>query len=1008
MVTERGTRCVRHIVSLALGLLVLAPLAAPAAAPRRAGEVPSVSVYERLPADPAAVVVRGVGDGVADDTAAIQSAIDAATTRGHVVFIPEGRYRLTRTVLLRSGVRVLGVGRRRPVLVLADNTPGFAQGVAAVVSFTGEDQFRAGRPAVPPPTTVPFDPAIFDGTQTTFYSALANVDFEIGAGNAGAVAVRFRVAQHAFLRHIDFHLGSAFAGVYQVGNEAEDLKFYGGRYGIVAEKTAPTWPFTLLDSTFVGQRDAAIREHEAGMTLVNVVIRNTPVGIDIDEGYGEYLWGKQVRFENVSRAGVIISMERSALTQVGFEDAIASNTPVFAHLRDSGTDIAAPGQQYRVRAFSHGYRVQSLGATGAPATSMDAAAVAALPPRSMPAIRALPAVTQWVNARTLGLRGDGATDETSALQRAIDQHRVLYLPTGRYNVSKPLRLRPDSVLIALHPDTTQIVLADHSPPFAGVGNTRGLVESARGGAPIMSGLGLWTGAINPRAAALIWRAGAESLVDDVRIHGPVVRAGNKVMGANEPGARPDGQQASIWVTDGGGGTFTAIWSPNTLASAGFLVTDTSTPGHVYELSAEHHHRHEIVLRNVRNWEFLGAQTEQEVRDGPYAVSMQIHDSSDILFANYRSYRVTRTARPMETAIQLFNTGSIRFRNVHVNAESGFATCDSKGCGTFERASKYPFENTIRDMTRGLDVRERDFAVLDVPAVQVDVPAPREAASLRRLATGFYGLGGGAADASGQLYFVDRFYRRLHRWSPEHGLEIVTDTLDDPVSVAVDASGDLLVLSSAGRDSTVYSLDPARPDQLRVVTPSSGQPQGRMLIPGNFWANGEFADRYDPATGRFPTLAQLLAAKLAEARPNSFKSPDGSLALPAFRVWNQGDERDGWRWSDPLQAYGLVSAAPGERVVFTNSSENRTYDGVIAAAGAISDLRVLADRGGESAVRDARGTLYVANGEVFVYAPDGTARGSIHVPDRPIQLVIGGPDRRTLFILTQRALYAMQI
>ncbi len=58
--------------------------------------------------------------------------------------------------------------------------------------------------------------------------------------------------------------GSALAALYQVGNEAEDLHFYGGRYGILTEKTSPAWQFTLIDSSFEGQREAAIREHEAG------------------------------------------------------------------------------------------------------------------------------------------------------------------------------------------------------------------------------------------------------------------------------------------------------------------------------------------------------------------------------------------------------------------------------------------------------------------------------------------------------------------------------------------------------------------------------------------------------------------------------------------------------------------------------------------------------------------------------------------------------------------------
>jgi sugar lactone lactonase YvrE len=67
--------------------------------------------------------------------------------------------------------------------------------------------------------------------------------------------------------------------------------------------------------------------------------------------------------------------------------------------------------------------------------------------------------------------------------------------------------------------------------------------------------------------------------------------------------------------------------------------------------------------------------------------------------------------------------------------------------------------------------------------------------------------------------------------------------------------------------------------------------------------------------------------------------------------------------------------------------------------------VVAERGGESVARDAAGNLYVANGQVFVYAPDGRETKRIDVPERPLQLLIGGADRRTLYILTHHALYA---
>jgi len=995
----------------ASGLLLIALVLVPLPALAQ-----STSVFLTAPDDPRAVTVKGIGDGRADDTAAIQQAIDAVAADrqrggGGVVFLPSGRYRISRTLLLRSGVRMFGVGATRPVLLLGANTPGYAKGIGAMLSFTGEDQYRAGKPPVPPPTTVPPTDTVFDATSTTFYSALANVDFEIGDGNAGAVAVRFRVAQHGFMRHVDFRLGSGFAGIYQAGNEADNLRFFGGRYGIVTEKTSPAWQFTLIDSEFSGQREAAIREHEVDLTLVNIAIRDTPVGIEIDRGYSDSLWGKNVRFENVSRAGVVISSEQSVFTQVGFDNAVGVNTPVFARFRESGRTIPGQGAAWRVADFSHGLKLARVGEMGKTATDITMTPLAAAPPRPAPALPLLPPVSEWANAQTLGAKGDDQTDDTAALQRAVDAHRVVYLPTGRYRITDTLKLRPDSVLIALHPNRTQLYLPDNAPRFAGVGEAKAMVESAKGGGAIVYGLGLYAGGVNPRASNIIWRAGERSMINDVRIHGPVVYNNGKATGGGiDPQARWDGQQASIWVTDGGGGTFNAIWTPNGLASTGFYVSDTKTPGYVYELSAEHHFKNEIVLRNVENWEFLAPQTEQEVRDGVYAVSTEFHDSRNILFANYHGYRVTRTAKPMDTAVRLVNSGEIRFRNVHVNAESAYAHCDTEGCGTFLRASKFPFENAIKDMTTGQEVREREFAKLDVPAVS---PRPATLAAVpvtpgvTKLADGFYSVAGGAVDAQGKLYFIDRFHQRIHGWSSSEGLTTVSQATLDPVNLTIDRSGRLLVLSSAGRDGTVYSIDPKAPDRIHTIAATDLRAGSAIALPVNVWANGEFADRIDQTTYEYPPLSHFFTSKMGEPKRQAYVSPDGSVAIPAFRVWNQGpDDHQGWRWSDTLDSYGLVTARAGERVYLTNASENLTYSGRVAASGALDDLRVVAPRGGESVARDAAGNLYVANGQVWVYDKDGREVRRIDVPERPLQLLIGGPDKRTLFILAHHALYSV--
>ena len=68
---------------------------------------------------------------------------------------------------------------------------------------------------------------------------------------------------------------------------------------------------------------------------------------------------------------------------------------------------------------------------------------------------------------------------------------------------------------------------------------------------------------------------------------------------------------------------------------------------------------------------------------------------------------------------------------------------------------------------------------------------------------------------------------------------------------------------------------------------------------------------------------------------------------------------------------------------------------------------MANRGGESATVGRDGNTYVANGQVFVYGPDAKEVGRIDVPERPLQLIFGGEDGRTLYILTHRSLYAVK-
>ncbi|MGA8110462.1 MAG: SMP-30/gluconolactonase/LRE family protein, partial [Acidobacteriaceae bacterium] len=560
-------------------------------------------------------------------------------------------------------------------------------------------------------------------------------------------------------------------------------------------------------------------------------------------------------------------------------------------------------------------------------------------------------------------------------------------PMGRYLVTDTLELQPDTVLIGLDPSMTQFDLPDGTPGFEGPGAPKPLLETPEGGHDIMSGIGLYTNGINSRAVGALWQAGADSLMDDVRFlggHGTNAADGTRINPYNnthtaDPDLRRrwDAQYPSLWITNGGGGTFADIWTPSTFAQAGLYVSNTDTPGHVYELSSEHHVRNEAVLDHVKNWEILALQTEEERGESGFALPLSIRDSENITIANYHGYRVVSSYQPFPNAIEVSESKEVHFRNVHVDSDS-----------------KAPFDNSVYDATNHEAVRAWEFAWLDVPGE----PAPagkseagvlEPGAQLKRLATGFFNISGAAVDGAGQLYFVDAHWQRIYRWdAAAEEAVIVRDNPVDPVNLAFDRAGDLLVVSYGG-DGTVYSFRPDEPEtQMTLLKPEPAVPRPNMraLLPVDVWAK----------------------RNLSAETKWQYVAPDGSVFIPAGDEFVQGQLYYGTKMAPVLRAYSLAEAVPGRPFYISDESDEKTYKVSVNGAGAIDKVNLFAETGGPGVVQDEDGNVYVAAGQILVYGPQGRLKGRIEVPERPIDLVFGGSDRRTLFILTHSSLYAVRM
>lgn len=422
-----------------------------------------------------------------------------------------------------------------------------------------------------------------------------------------------------------------------------------------------------------------------------------------------------------------------------------------------------------------------------------------------------------------------------------------------------------------------------------------------------------------------------------------------------------------------------IWTPSTFAQAGMLISDTTTPGRVYQMSSEHHVRNEIEIRRASNWAIYALQTEEEHGESAFALPLFIADSSNITLANFHLYRVVGSYQPFPNAVSIENSKNIRFRNFHCYSDS-----------------KVSFDNSIRDVSHDVDLRQREFAWLNVSDDTPRLPQPvlKPETQVEKLAGGFFNISGAAVDSKGQIYFVDAHWQRIYRWSPQSSeLSLIRDNPLQPVQLAFDQAGNLLVVSYAG-DGTIYSFKPDAPgDEITMLKaePSVPRPGATPILPVDVWRNEN-------------DFQQALTVP----KPFQFVSADGSVFIPVDKEFLTGALYYGVKMQSVLRAFGLAPATPGKIFYVCDENQERTYAASVGPDGNISDLKLFAERGGEAVTSGSDGNVYIAAGQIYVYNRSGKLLSTIRVPERPLNLVFGGADRKTLFIAARTSLYAVRL
>lgn len=240
----------------------------------------------------------------------------------------------------------------------------------------------------------------------------------------------------------------------------------------------------MLDTYFEGQRKAAIKTQQAGLTIVRMAAKNVPEVIKVDSNYWEKLFMEDCRFVNVKGPAISFDDEGNANMQINLRNVACQDVPVLVKYLKSNQVTTGPSSKYNIEEYVYGLQMNGLDSISRIETIFKTENLMELPPPMGSDVPSLPSMESWVNIKQMGAKGDGETDDTKIIQDAIKTYSTVYFPQGLYHITRTIKLKPNSVLIGLHPVATQFVLAESSESFSGFGAPKPMIEVPRG-APIL-------------------------------------------------------------------------------------------------------------------------------------------------------------------------------------------------------------------------------------------------------------------------------------------------------------------------------------------------------------------------------------------------------------------------------------------------------------------------------------------------------------------------------------------
>lgn len=497
--------------------------------------------------------------GLNDATKVLQQALKDARDSRMILYLPEGRYLVSNTIYgIQGTIRwdqwsydgfsdpwlayasfeypnvIMGSPLEgRSVLVLADNAPGFndPDHPKPVLHFwarmeCGNIDKKKAQPNI------------------NFNQKIVDIDFELGDGNPGAIAIDHQGAEGSVIEDVTIEAFGAFAGLHKApgsGGSVHGVTVKGGRFGFYIrsnDRHRGSQPSPLVSSIrLIDQTENAILYDGRGaLTIVGAIIDGAGI--------------KSEAPPSVKINGALNIVDALIKVKNGGTAISGNHSVVLDNVYIEGTDtIMKIGERYLLKGDKENWIHISLGAISSVAQQKNSSgkqfrtddlwlngAQSQIPylkmdfseplnPESLIEMHDYPHPfpsgfsSEAVNVKDppYNAVGNGVSDDADAIQRAINENEIVFIPKGTYAISRTLVLNEKTKLVGIGNVQTIITALDGKGDFSDPDKPKPLVETVDDpdAETVLAFLKLLVPVRNPCVYALRWRTGRNSIVRNV-------------------------------------------------------------------------------------------------------------------------------------------------------------------------------------------------------------------------------------------------------------------------------------------------------------------------------------------------------------------------------------------------------------------------------------------------------------------------------------------------------------